>query len=204
VTGTALDYTKVAAAIEALELGVDTAEFHGGVCGLLCTRGPGAVSAWLRESAIDAKLQSADANTAKENLHDAEAETWRLLSGLGLEFYPLLPDADEPALRERVAALALWCHGFVTGLGLGGLTLDTALPGSEDGDGQAPLAEIVADFTEISRVVVSPDELKNSAQAGFDLAEVIEYVRVGVQLAFEELRARRKAAELGTVPITRH
>jgi len=183
---------------------VDTAEFHGGICGLLCARGPGAVAAWLRDSTLRPRSESADAGAAKARLHDAEAETWRLLNGLGLEFYPLLPEDGEPELRERVTALALWCHGFVTGLGLGGMALEAASQGGAGADEQAPLAEIVADFIEISRAAAGAGEIKNSEQAGFDLAEVIEYVRVGVQLAFEELRTRREHAVLGDKPVMRH
>jgi uncharacterized protein len=189
VTESSLDLEKVTAAITALELGVDAAEFHGGICGLLCTRGPGAVSVWIRESGADDGPRSDEAAAAAERLHDTEAETWRELSGPNLVCYPLLPD-EEAAMDERVAGLALWCQGFLTGLGLGGYSLeDAALEDDPDGS-RTRVAEIVDDLAEISRAGFSAEETSEVDQAEFDLAALVEYVRVGVQLIFEELHGQ--------------
>ena len=49
-----------------------------------------------------------------ETLHAAEADAWRALNALSFDFDLLLP-AEEADLDDRVAALAAWCHGFVTG-----------------------------------------------------------------------------------------
>ena len=86
---------------------------------------------------------------------------------------------------EDRAALAAYCHGFLAGLALGGATNEP--PAGE-------LAEILADFAEISRAGADDEERANRDAADFALAELKEYVRVGVQLAFEELRGRRAVA----------
>ena len=186
-----MESSKVADAIAALGLGVDAAEFHGGICGLLCVSGPGAVSAWIRESG-DPESPIGDGAATSETLQEVEAACWSELSGAELAFYPLLPDGDT-ALDERVTALAAWCQGFVTGLGLGGYRADTDCD-AESASGRAQVDEIVADLVEISRASLEEDELESGAQAGFDLAALVEYVRVGVQLIFEELEGERAQA----------
>lgn len=199
VPESSLDMQKLTVAIRALGLGVDATELHGGICGLLCTHGPGAVSVWISESRADHGPRSGEAAVAAEQLHDAEAETWRELNSPSLTFYPLLPDA-EVDLAERVTALALWCQGFVAGLGLGGYSLEDAALEQDAASGQSQIAEIVGDFVEISRAGLGTDERVESDQAGFDLVALVEYVRISVQLIFEELHGQREtdraAAEL--------
>lgn len=190
VTGSSLDDSKIAGALDVLGLGVEVAEFHGGICGLLCASGPGAAAAWIRQSNDGHAAPVAEADMAREQLHEVEAETWRLLSGPEFEFEPLLPPV-EADLAERVAALALWCQGFLTGLGLGGIQAEDLDAGDDEGARRAELAEILADFAEISRAHVGSEDLEDTDRADFDLVEVIEYVRVGAQLAFETLRGHQ-------------
>ncbi|HSG63698.1 MAG TPA: UPF0149 family protein [Gammaproteobacteria bacterium] len=186
------DSSKLADTIAALGLGVDAAEFHGGICGLLCASGPGAASVWVRESG-DAPSPIGDGATTSETLREVEAACWSELSGAELAFYPLLPDS-EAALGERVNALAAWCQGFVTGLGLGGYGADSDDFDDASGGGRAQVDEIVADFVEISLAAPDDDEPEPGAQADFDLAALVEYVRVGAQLIFEELEGQRALA----------
>jgi uncharacterized protein YgfB (UPF0149 family) len=109
-------------------------------------------------------------------------ETWGHLSAGALEFELMMPDEDE-ALAMRVRELAMWCHGFLAGLGAEGLALE--------GDRvPEPLNEIVGDFLEISRADAGEDTAP--AEAEFDFAELIEYVRVSVQIVFEELAGLRE------------
>ncbi len=190
VTASSLDDLTIAGAIDVLELGVEVAEFHGGICGLLCASGPGAAAAWLQHADESQMTVAGEAGTAREQLHEAEAETWRLLSSPNFEFEPLLPPV-EAELAERVSALALWCQGFLTGLGLGGVRAEDLDARDDEGGRNAELAEIVADFVEISRAHLGSEDLADTDRADFDLAEVIEYVRVGTQLVFEELRERQ-------------
>jgi hypothetical protein len=136
------------------------------------------------------------AASAIETLRDAETLSWQTLSAADFVFEPLLP-AAELVLSERVAALAAWCGGFLSGLGLGGEELmqstmreDTS-GGAEHGTMPDTLAEVLADFSQISRAGLDADDIEDAAQADFNLAELVEYVRVGVQLVFEELEPCR-------------
>ena len=58
----------------------------------------------------------------------------------------------------------------------------------------AEVAEILGDFAEIGRAGVDDEDAADRDQADFALAELKEYVRVSVQIVFEQLADRREAA----------
>ena len=182
MTVATVDLVEISAAVEQLELGVDAFEFHGSVCGLLCAVGPGAVDHWLSESGVSIRSDIDGREALLETLHGAEADVWRALNATDFDFDLVLP-GDEAVLDARVAALAAWCHGFATGVGLGGYSDRRA-----DAFEASPIDEILADFVEISRAALTDDDASDVDQAGFDLAAVTEHVRVAVQLAFELLQ----------------
>jgi uncharacterized protein YgfB (UPF0149 family) len=176
------------------------AELHGAFCGVLCAGGAGAASAWLEECVREADATEEVAEEARGIFRLMELETWRALAGADLEFTPLLPDDDLP-LGDRVSELGLWCHGFLSGLGLGGLTLpedspSTSSDSDRDADLENPVEEIVKDFAAISRAGLSAAERDNASDADFAVAEIVEYVRVSVQIVFEEIGGAR-GGEMG-------
>ena len=93
-----------------------------------------------------------------------------------MEFELLLPEDEQP-IDARTAALAQWCQGFLYGLGAGAVPDASELPGE--------VGEIVRDLIEISRAGVDAAQDEESNEAAY--AELVEFVRVGVQLLFEEL-----------------
>jgi hypothetical protein len=54
------------------------------------------------------------------------------------------------------------------------------------------IRDIVTDFSEITRAGFAEEETEEEGEAA--LVELIEFVRVGVQLVFEELQAIRSGA----------
>ena len=85
-------------------------------------------------------------------------------------------------------ALAAWCNGFVSGLGLGGLRIEGGRAA-----GGAEIQEVLRDLVEIGKAdfdVEAETDLE-SAEASF--AEIVEFVRVGVQIVFEEIGRRPQA-----------
>lgn len=166
---------------------VAVSELHGGMCGLLCAGGAAAVPAWVEECLGNGDSVEDALGAVRDQLRELELDSWRSLTGSGLDFYPLLPD-DDTDLGERVGALALWCQGFLSGLGLAGFSLEENALGESDA---AQLEEIVYDFSEISRAGLSPGEFDDDDEADFTLAELVEYVRVGVQIVFEALEPMR-------------
>lgn len=164
-------------------------EIHGGICGVMCVGGIQAVDRWLDRTIEE--WQPDSAGGVVEVLRGLELATWRMLSDTQMSFEPLLPGEDEP-LDIQVRGLALWCHGFLTGLGFGGMK---APDGPEDSD----IEEIARDFAEISRAALSEEDAENVEQSGFALAELKEYIRVSVQLVFERFELKRPEAGGDTV-----
>jgi yecA family protein len=184
-----LDYDQLHRSLTDAGAVVALAELHGGVCGALCAGGSTAARRWLAQSFEDE--QTGPTTEVVRELDELVAATERALADDELTFEPLLP-SDAAPLAERVAALALFCQGFLAGLGATAPDL-----GRERDAPAAELEEILADFVEISRAALSDDEEEREAEADFSLAEIHEYVRVGVQLCFEQLAPQRAAPERG-------
>ncbi len=121
------------------------------------------------------------AGPAEPALATLYARTVASLSGRDMDFDLLIPDDDCP-IEERTHALTAWCTGFLYGLGSNGAADPQRLPGD--------LGEIVRDLSEITRAGVdASDSLEANESA---LAELVEFVRVGVQLVFDELEPLRE------------
>src|SRR5690606_33678808 len=156
--------------------GTDAAEVHGTLCGLMCMLGPAARPSWIA-GAVDRTDQSS--THATMDLLDAlAAGLWRTLEERNMGFRPLLPDDEEP-LGVRADSLARWCQGFNHGLATGANAADAA-----DALGVGMTGEIVQDFGEMARGGYGTDETEAEAESAY--AELVEYVRVSVQLVFEE------------------
>lgn len=184
---TTLDYDRLRDSLADAGTVVALAELHGGVCGALCGGGAAAAQRWLIDSFEDQDSNAAAIASIARDLDELIAASWHGLTDLALGFAPLLPSDDAP-LEEQVQALALWCHGFLGGLG-------ASAPGvakQQDGDGSIP--EILRDFAEISRAALSEDEAAGRDHPDFALAEIQEYVRVSVQIVFDDLGDHRASA----------
>ncbi|MBV8342076.1 MAG: UPF0149 family protein, partial [Gammaproteobacteria bacterium] len=141
---------------------------------------------WLREILPEGRAAPESA-AALEGLFSA---TSAALLQPDMELELVLPDDEQP-IDVRTAALAQWCQGFLYGLGAGGITDAAELPGDA--------AEIVRDFTEISRAAVDATQGEESNEAAY--AELVEFVRVGVQLLFEELAVLRRPSAPAATPL---
>lgn len=93
----------------------------------------------------------------------------------GMQFALLMPGDDEPT-AERAESLADWARGFALALLRGG----ELKPESFSGDS----AEVVQDLLKISEAEPGEDPEEDERA----LVELEEYIRVGVQLMFEELQ----------------
>jgi len=190
-----LTFALVEEGLRRAEASADAAEAHGSYCGLLCGLGNGAEAAWLAdtlvESAADVPANAAVARQTGELLAALAASTRAALAGADMDFQPLLPDDAEP-LAERVDSLAQWCQGFNHGLFVAGRIGDAE---AELGSGNT--AEIVRDFGEMAQVSVGDEEADAEGEAAY--AELVEYVRVSVQLVYEELSAVRQRVESAPV-----
>jgi uncharacterized protein YgfB (UPF0149 family) len=171
-----LAFNDVARALVAGGSSVHAAEAHGCLCGALCARSGFGFGDWLDEILPDT-VTLPDPHGPLADLYEQSAA---VLAAPDMEFDPLLPD-DDTALDERVEALAAWCQGFLYGFGSAGAGGGAPLHGE--------VAEVLADFAEISRgggVGLDPTEIEEEAYM-----ELVEFLRVGVQLVYDELHAGR-------------
>jgi uncharacterized protein YgfB (UPF0149 family) len=178
VNASALNYSALREVLDRSGFALALSELHGNICGIICADGARATHRWL-DDCIGEYVERDDPRTTdelKRTLHEVASTTSEMLAGDDLEFEPLVPD-DESSLEDQVNALALYCHGFLSGFGLSG----------ERSSLDAKLEEILGDFAQITRAGVTEGDHEDRSQAGFALAEIKEYVRVGVQIVFEEL-----------------
>lgn len=163
--------------LEPVAPSTDAADCHGFLCGLICASGFGDPKLWVPEYFDDFNPRDALQAQAFRMLQQLYEQTLVGLNSEELDFELLLPDDDEP-LPVRAESLGRWCSGFLSGLGIGGLSDQTQL--SDD------LRELLDDLTHIARVdfdLGEPDEEENIA-----FEEVVEYVRLAVLYAYEELQ----------------
>lgn len=174
----ATTFSELADALGNAGAACGAAESHGTLCGAICA-GVDGEDTWL-EHILDQAEGPDDAQRECRRELASLCDTTRaaLMSG-ALEFEPLLP-GDEAGLAERTAALGEWCQGFLFGMGLGG--------------GQPALEQMPDEAGEVLR------DMGQIAQAGFEgeaagaeddevaYTEIVEYLRVGVQLLYDELQ----------------
>ena len=113
--------------------------------------------------------------TVMDLIDELMAGTWRALDA-GIEFNLLLPDDDE-AVAERAAAVADWARGFILALLHGEQAAVLAALQDEGG-------EFVQDLMKISEARAGGEGEEDERA----LVEIEEYIRVGVQLVFEEMQ----------------
>lgn len=169
------DYEELAYALNAAEIELSPAEVHGMITGAVSVpraRVPGAlffgdkpvtptpeVEAFLR---LVAALQ--------EDVHAR-------LEGSDFEFQPLLPGPGTD-LPDQVDALAAWARGYVLGLAAAGITDPQRLEGE--------VGEFLLDATRIGEAEMDDDETVEQQER--EIADIVEYLRAGVQLVYDELR----------------
>ena len=170
-------FAEVARVLDGLGSSVPATEAHGCLCGALCTTPHYPMERWLEEIIPDVERRNDD--DSQRALRLLYADTLNALRGDEMDFEVLLPD-DDIALETRAGGLSQWCQGFLYGFGTGQPRKDEELPGNVN--------EILGDLTHIGRASVELDDGDGDAETEEEAyAEVVEYVRVGVQLIHDEL-----------------
>jgi hypothetical protein len=158
------------------EAGVPTgaAEAHGIITGVLCAP-QGARVPW--EDLVLGRGAGKPPTALVQLLVALHRATYAHLSGMECDFAPLLP-GDEHSLAEQIEGLSDWCRGYLLGLHAGGVKEGQAMVGDA--------GEIIRDITSISEAEL--DASLADEEEARALVEIVEYLRVGVQLVFEELQ----------------
>ena len=171
MSATPIRYRKLSETLGRLQVGIHASDLHGSLTGYLCAGGKSTAEEWIDALGFDLDGARGDEVFAqlyrmcRQQLDDAE-----------LGFEPLLP-GDEVALSVRAEALVDWCRGFLGGVGLAG--------SGRLGDGMsADAREIVQDF---GNIAAANFDYTGGEEDEAALAEVLEFVRVGVLLLCAEL-----------------
>ncbi len=159
-----LDYDTVAETLAEAAVPLSPAEADGLVTALAC-RGQSDP-----QEAVAALGGPNDLPDFLDYVSAACAQRAAALASGDLAFAPLLPDEELPAV-QRSRALTQWCQGFVTGFALGGGNTDS-------GQYTEIVDEALADIRDIASASGTASEA--------DLIEIIEYLRVAIQLIYEE------------------
>ena len=164
----------------------DAAQTHGLLTGQLAVSGAASGPDWLIQV-----LEGTDENNAfrlecQKMLDTLYQSTFWQLSERLSDFVPLLPDDDSDAC-DRTIAMAHWSEGFLHGL-------VSAKHGDELRDRLAaePLADIIRDMLQITRAEFDDTVDEETNEAAY--FELVEYLRVAAQLAYEELSEIRQGA----------
>lgn len=181
MSATKTSYTGCARALARARAELGAAECHGLLCGLLCGSDEEAPQRWLEQVLGSRGASPKFKEECRAELLEVLVDTVRRLCSNHFDFTPLLPD-DSEALGVRSEALASWCSGFLYGIGSAGSGVEQRL--SRDA------LEVLADFSEVTRLSADPEETDSSEA---DYVEIVEYLRVGVMLIFEELRGHSRS-----------
>jgi uncharacterized protein len=174
-------FDDVAQVLASAGSAVHASEAHGCLCGALCARRVYLMAEWMQELLPDPAPEEG-AHAIGGPLADLFEQSKDVLAGLDMDFEPLLP-SDTADLALRVEALGAWAQGFLYGFGAAGPFPRGSLP--------SDVAEVLSDFAEVSRagtVGVEAAEIEEEAYA-----ELVEFLRVGVQLVYDALADQRAA-----------
>ena len=183
----AIDHDTLDQALRRCGATWDASQTHGLLSGRLAVRGADSGFDWLSQVLEGTNQADALRVECEGLLGTLFASTYQQLAERLSAFTPLLPgDDDSPALRAT--ALAHWCEGFLHGLVSGEHGADLRARLQAD-----PLADIIRDMLQITRAAAEEDDEAESDEEAY--FELVEYVRVAAQLAFEELADLRQADE---------
>jgi len=151
---------------------LSAAEAHGRIAGYVCATGgrgtSGALLLFRGETTGDsAPLEQAVARLA--------AVCHAQLEDQGFGFEPMLPDEEG---RAGASALGDWCRGFLDGLVSGGVKDLHGLTGEA--------GEFMKDLLLLGEAESAPEA--DAAEESRALAELVEYLRAGTQLIYDEFR----------------
>lgn len=176
-----LNFETVNQALTRAETGISASEGHGTLCGLLCAQQPFDTQTWLLHTLMTTDPENVSVAETRALLIRLAESVARQFDEVDYRFALLLPD-DDHLLQTRTLAVSEWCQGFLEGLRLAQIANPETLPGDA--------GEVMGDIVEISKAARFQVEDNNENEA--DFAELVEFLRAGIQLVYEEFHAAPK------------
>lgn len=158
-----LSFSATTKTLETAGIAIGASEAHGVMTGLVCADHTD------DESAFSALGDPGDFPELSDYVHAIRAHLTEGLSGIELDFAPLLP-GSEHASAQQSRALTHWCSGFIAGYYF-----------RRDDRLKEP-SELVREALDDIAALADASGTVNEA----DLSEIVEYLRVAVQLIYEE------------------
>jgi len=180
------DYNALAEALRRAGSSWDAAEAHGLLCGCLAAAGGSSGAGWIDVVLEDVAPDNALRRECEAMLDALYQSSYRQLAQRLSEFALLLPDDSDPT-DVRTDALAQWCEGFLHGLVSGQTD-----PRLRERLAAEPLSDLIRDLLQVTQATADTDDDDETNEQAY--TEVVEYVRVAAQLAYEELAELRAPA----------
>jgi uncharacterized protein YgfB (UPF0149 family) len=187
----AIDHNELDESLKRCGSSWNAGQVHGLLCSRLAIAGADGVSLWASQVLADTNPEDAQRGECEAMLDILCAATRRQLVERQSEFMLLLPEDGDPA-DMRATAMGYWCEGFLHGLVAEKHTEDLRSRLAAE-----PLADIIKDMLEITRATVGDGAGDEDTESAY--VELVEYLRVAVQLTYEELAEFRTPAE-ATLP----
>ncbi|SEP15823.1 UPF0149 family protein [Aquisalimonas asiatica] len=173
------DYDALNEALAEVDAEIGAAEAHGLLAGMLSASAQVEAAQWIAQVLAGTEPKGDPARRCLEGLATLYGATQQGMDDSNLEFQLMLPDGSAPVDR-RAESLGGWAHGFIYGLGVGGLPEESKLP--------KEVAEIIGHLGEVSHAV--SDEGGEADEAAYE--ELLEFVRTGALLVREHLQPRKR------------
>ena len=181
--GLTLDYKSLDKIRISASITNTISKYHGIICSRLCFGIKEFNDLMSKDSNANHRIVSIQLKEFNTALFEIIEEQENQFKSNTLDFQPLLPDESEP-IEVRALALALWCEGFIDSCGMCIAELDLDIKAIGNGE----VSEIIEDFSQIS--TLDPNSILEEEEEEIALMELVEYVRVSVQLFFENLRGQ--------------
>jgi yecA family protein len=169
-------FSDIEKALEKINAESSAAETHGLLSSLFCCGAKLRQEAWV-DSMLFVRSEPGDIilTEAKKNLAQLYDVTSNCFEDADYEFQLLLPD-DEVEFSLRVTALAEWCQGFVTGLNLQGVSVESSNAGGD-------IKEALEDLLKMSCLRYEEEDLSDE-ESESAYSELVEYARVAVMTIY--------------------
>jgi yecA family protein len=173
-TSSNIDYESFTTILKKHNIIVDASEVQGILCGMLAGGMNIDDQEWidaLADVIHQGELMPTPAQTAIEHMFNKVCQE---LIEADFALSICLPNDTTP-INERGAAFVNWVQGFLLGFGLHQNDLTACSPDTK---------EALEDFSDIAKM---DEEMQSNEESEQALFEVVEYVRIGAMLCFNEL-----------------